>query len=315
MRGVVSPPLRIAGYQGAQSILTRSMRDLADRLSVHDADWCIQTEDDITASGESAATLFRSVDGGERQVCYMASGYLAARVPALAALDLPFSVTDRQAALRALDGAAGAFLTSAVQEHTGYKVLGFWDNGFRHITNGVRAIRCVRDCEGLSVRTLDSAVYRDALAAMGFRPRTTDVKELLRVVRMREVEAQENPLTNFVNFELWRHHPYVSLTGHFFGVLILVCNRVWFAGLSAARQEALIDAARHSTRLQRELAAREDAALTQYLASQGIQVLEQRDLDLASMRQATRPIVERERKRLAPQLVHAYLDQVGGNDA
>lgn len=313
MSGVVSTPLRIGGYQGAQSILTRSVRDLADRLNLHDADWCVQTEDDVTASGESATMLFRSVDGGDRQICYVASGYLAARVPALTVLDLPFSVADRKAALRALDGVAGSFLTSAVQEHTGYKVLGFWDNGFRHITNRVRAIRCVRDCEGLSVRTLDSAVYRDALAAMGLRPRTTDVQELLRVVRTGEVDAQENPLTNFVNFELWRHHPYVSLTGHFFGVLLLVCNRAWFAGLSAARQRALMDAARHSTRLQRELAAREDAALTQYLAERGIQVLGQHELDLDSMRQATRAIAERERKLLAPELVHAYLDQVGGS--
>ena len=240
----------------------------------------------------------------------MASGYLAARVPALSALDLPFSVTDRQAALSALDGVAGDYLAAELQKLTGYKLLGFWDNGFRHISNAVRPLRTLQDCEGLCIRTLDSMVYRDALAAMGFQPRSTDVKELMRVVQSGEVDAQENPLTNLVHFGIWRHHPYVSLTGHFFGLALLVCNAAWFDGLAADSQNALLEAAADANALQRELAAHEDDVLAQQLIDQGVQVLAPGDLDLASMRQATQAIVKREIKRLPPALVGAYLNQL-----
>ena len=65
---------------------------------------------DVTATGEKASDLFASVEAGQRQLAYMASGYLSARVPELAVLDLPFSVQDRAAALAALDGHAGDLL-------------------------------------------------------------------------------------------------------------------------------------------------------------------------------------------------------------
>ena len=49
-------------------------------------------------------------------------------------------MSDRTTALDALDGAAGEALTQAVESRTGYKVLGYWDNGFRHISNAVRPV-------------------------------------------------------------------------------------------------------------------------------------------------------------------------------
>jgi TRAP-type C4-dicarboxylate transport system substrate-binding protein len=305
--------VRLAGYQGQGSILTRALSDLSQRIGAPSgclAHWQVDAQADVTATGESAASMYRSVETGERQVCYVASGYLSAAVPELSALDLPMVVTDRAAALSALDSEAGAYLASALERRTGYKLLGFWDNGFRHVSNRLRPIRSAADCAGMVVRTLDSAGYREALQALGFTPRTTDVKDLVRVVQEHEVDAQENPLTNTVNFGIWRHHPHISLTGHFFGVLLLVCNREWFAVLPAREQGALLDAARESTRLQRELAANEDPQLTEYLATQGVHVVQAGDIDLRSMQHATRHIVDRQRAALPPDLVRGYLEKV-----
>ncbi len=306
---VARQTVRIAGYQGSGSILTRSLRDFAQRLAAAEPGWDLQVEDDVTAGGETAASLFQSVDSGQRQIGYMASGYLAAKVPSLGLLDLPFCVDDRRGALQALDTVAGAHLSADVARQSGYEVLGYWDNGFRHLTNGVRPIRNAADCAGLRIRTLNSALYREVLAAMGFEPVTTDVKDLVRVVAQREVDGQENPLTNFVNFELWRHHPHVSLTGHFFGVLLLVCHRSWFLALSDAQQALVREAAQQATRLQRKLAAGEDAASLQLLAQHDVSVLDPDVLDIASMRDATRAIVARERAALDPALVASYLDR------
>ena len=95
-------PIRLAGYQGQGSILTGALRQLAVQLQ--DSGWGlpVDCEDDVTAAQEKASALFDSVEQGERHICYMASGYLSARVPELAVLDLPFSVSDRAAALAAL---------------------------------------------------------------------------------------------------------------------------------------------------------------------------------------------------------------------
>ena len=231
-------------------------------------------------------------------------------MPELAALDLRFTVHDRKLALRALDGAAGALFTAAIEQRTGYKVLGYWDNGFRHISNAVRPLHGPADCAGLTIRTLDGAIYRESLTALGFKPLSIDVKDLVRVVQTRAVDAQENPLTNYVNFDLFKHHPYGSLTSHCFGVLLLVCNRQWFASLPPAAQAALLEGARQATSAQREQAASEDARLIHQLDTHGTKMIDSAGLDLDAMKHATRFIVEREARNLSPQIVSAYLDEV-----
>lgn len=297
----------LAGYQGGASILTAALTTLARRLDGGSVG-TPHLLTDVTALGESAASLFASIETGERHIGYMASGYLSARVPELAVLDLPFSVQDRAAALTALDGSAGEMLREAVARQSGFHVLAFWDNGFRHISNAVRPLRTPADCEGLVIRTLDSALYREALDAIGFKALTTDVKDLIRVVQDGTVQAQENPLTNLLSFDLWQHHPHVSLTGHFFGVLLLTCPRAWHEQLNAAQRAELRAAVDEATAQQRKAAAAQDVTALERLRALGVQVLEPASMDLPAFREATAPARQRYLDRLPPALVAAYLD-------
>jgi TRAP-type transport system periplasmic protein len=298
--------VRMAGYQGSGSILTAALNQFAQTVQATTS-LQVQVEIDTPSQGESAASLFASVDQGSRHICYMASGYLSARVPQLDVLDLPFAISDRSAALAALDGAAGRMLAAAVTGQTGYQLLGFWDNGFRHISNQVRPIYAAKDCQGIVIRTLDSASYRAALAALGFTPRTTDVKDLVRMVQSGEVQAQENPLTNLLNFGLWRYHPYVSMTSHYFGVLLLVCHGAWFQALPPEQQAQIQTAATLATQAQRQRAAAEDTLALAQLRSHGVQVIMPEALDKASFRQAIAAIDHQQRQAIAPELLRAYL--------
>ena len=94
------------------------------------------------------------------------------------------------------------------------------------------------------------------------------------------MQAQENPLTNYMGFELWKHHPYISLTHHFYGVLLLVCPNAWYETLSKEERDLLSHAATVSTALQRKLAAEEDAIALARIQELNIQVLERNALDM-----------------------------------
>ena len=298
----------LGGYQGSGSILSASLTSLEQSLKACELFGPITTALDVTAQGETAGQLFQSVNLGTRQICYAASGYLTAYASDLAALDLPFTVKNREAALAALDRSAGQWLSDQLGQNSSFKVLGFWDNGFRHISNSVRSLRSPTDMQGLKIRTLDSAIYRESLNALGFTAVTTDVSELKQVLKSGEVQAQENPLTNYNNFKIYENHPYISLTGHFFGVLLLVCNRQWFDSLSAKQQHAVDAAAAMATQQQRTLAAQQDSALLTELAQRGVQILSSSDLDMGAMRSVTAHIIERERQILSKSIVQHYLD-------
>ena len=298
----------LGGYQGSGSILSASLTSLEQSLKACELFGPITTALDVTAQGETAGQLFQSVNLGTRQICYAASGYLTAYASDLAALDLPFTVKNREAALAALDHSAGQWLSDQLGQNSSFKVLGFWDNGFRHISNSVRSLRSPTDMQGLKIRTLDSAIYRESLNALGFTAVTTDVSELKRLLKSGEVQAQENPLTNYNNFKIYENHPYVSLTGHFFGVLLLVCNRQWFDSLSAKQQHVVTAAAAMATQQQRTLAAQQDSALLTELAQRGVQIISSSDLDMGAMRSVTAHIIERERQTLSKPMVQHYLD-------
>ena len=299
--------LRIAGYQGPSSILTQGLACLVETLKqsgwTSDIDWV----PNVTDHQEKAADLFASIENGTRQIGYMASGYLSARVPELEVLELPFTIDNRETALAALDRSAGEILRQAVHEKTGFHVLGFWDNGFRHLSNAVRPIQQPSDAIGLKIRTLDSALYRATLDAIGFKAVTSDVKDLVSWIAQDIVQAQENPLTNYMGFELWKHHPYVSLTHHFYGVLLLVCPLAWYDTLNQEERQLLAHAVKASTALQRQLAAEQDAITLVRMQDIGVKVIPKDALDMQAFHKSVESISLSARAQIPKDLLAAYL--------
>ena len=228
-------------------------------------------QENVTAAGRKAADLLTMTANGELDLCYFSSSYLAARVPALNLFDLPFQFSDRAQAYASIDR-VGDSLAESIAAATGYRVLGFWDNGIRHISNSRHAIVTPADCRGLTIRTLDNALHQRVFAALGFKPVTIDVKDLVAAVRERRVDAQENPLTNLINFQLHKTHRFVTLTGHFFGVALVLCNKQRFDSWPADVQAALREAVAAATVIQRQEAEREDEICLKELLADGVTV-------------------------------------------
>jgi TRAP-type C4-dicarboxylate transport system substrate-binding protein len=279
--------LLLGGYQAETSILTRALRQFAEALSrVPGAGWDVEVVRDITAQSKRAVDLLTMVEEGSCNICYFASSYLVGRIPALARFDEPFAVTDRAALFRDLDGRNGEQVANEIEGVSGYRVLGYWDNGFRHISNRLRPIRHPDDCRGMRIRTLDNAGYQKVLAAVGFTPLVIDVKDLVRAVESGEVDAQENPLTNTVHFGLHRTHKHLSLTSHFHGVALLLANRAWFDGLAPAIRTALLAAAGKVTAAQRRFAIEEDELGLARLRQESVVIVGPDEIDVAAFRAA-----------------------------
>jgi TRAP-type C4-dicarboxylate transport system substrate-binding protein len=172
--------VKFGGYQGAASINTRGaarfgevlQRALGERVQ-------FELVRDVLALGRQSGELPGMVERGELTMCYMSTVRFTTPVPDLKLLELPFIVPDRPTAIRALDGALGGRFTQRMHERTPFRVLGFWDNGFRHITNKVRPIHTPADCKGLRIRTQISELHGEALAALGFEPIPVDIKEFV----------------------------------------------------------------------------------------------------------------------------------------
>ncbi len=289
-------PLRLAfaGYQPPGSVHSKSGRLLIERLASALAGGAdLSFDENVTTAGTPMTSLMPRTAGGEFDMFYIASSYLAATCPSLGVLDMPFPAWSRRELFAALDeGELGRRLRADVAASTPFRLLGFWDNGVRHLSNAVRPIREPSDCVGLRIRTLDNSLHQAAFRAMGFDPVFVDMRDFRTAIAEGAVEAQENPLTNLVTFEVCRHHPHVSLTGHFQGVVLMLANAAWFDGLAALVRAALIEALGEATAHQRQLALEEDDTCAARLTGEGARILGPADLDLEQFRASVAPVAD-----------------------
>ena len=294
--------LKFGGYQGDKSVHTRGGRVLVEALAEETGGTLtLDFDESIVSRGHKAADLLSMTESGTLDGCYFSSSYLAKRVPELGLFDQHFVVPDRRRAYALLDGALGDRLRAEVAKATGYEVLGYWDNGLRHITSAV-PIKSVADCNGVRLRTLANDDHQRVFRALGFEPQAIDVRDLPEAVKTRKVDAQENPLTNTLNFGIHETHRHILLTRHLLGVALVLFNAQRLASLSPTDRAGLQRAVDRATQAQRRFAEEDDVTCSAELRAQGVELTELDEATRAAFAAATRPQVDLTRQSFSAEL-------------
>jgi TRAP-type C4-dicarboxylate transport system substrate-binding protein len=300
--------IKFGGYQKPASIHNRAAgrfgAALGERLGSRVRFELIGNVLDL---GRPSGDLPLMVERGELSLCYISSVRFTHPVPEFKLLELPFIVKNRAAAQRAFAGELGALYKRRMRASTPFRLLGIWDNGFRHVTNKVRPIRSPADCRGLRIRTQMSELHGEALAALGFIPIPADVKQLVEQIAGDTFDAQENPLTNTWNFGVHNFHRHLTLTGHLFGATAMICNEQHFQSWPADVRAAVEAAAREATAFQLELAAAEDDEILRQIDARKNDIVHLSAAQHAAFVAAVQPVLAKYRKELDARLF-SYFD-------
>jgi tripartite ATP-independent transporter DctP family solute receptor len=110
----------------------------------------------------------------------------------------------------------------------GVRVLGVWENGFRHITNNVRPIVKPEDLKGIKLR-VPSGVWRVKMfQAYGANPSPMPFAEVYSALQAGVMDAQENPFPQIWSAKFQEVQKYLSLTGHVYTpAYVLVGEEFW----------------------------------------------------------------------------------------
>lgn len=286
--------LRFAGYQPAASIHTRAAAELGAFLSRQAGDdFTFEQTVSILDEGRPAGDLSPLVADGTYSMCYLSTVRFARDVPALRLFDAPFVIGDRARAFHELDGAFGDAIKSTFAAQTPFRVLAFWDNGFRQISNAVRPIRSPADCAGLSIRTQPNEDIVEAFRCIGFDARPTDISAAIRELTAGRIDGQENPLTSINAFGIQRLHKHITLTGHIFGVALLLCNAAHYESWPPAFRALLHDAVAEATRRQRAMAVEQDQTLRADFEAEGVEFVSLSEAERAAFAAAAAPVTAR----------------------
>ena len=287
--------INLGGYQPPSSIHNRAAEIFGKELDRRIGS-CVRYQLDgnmAESTGIKAFDLPALVETGDLTMCYFASSYLVDKVPEVGIFDVPFLIQNREKIYTALKGELGDLLRDKFLRKMGVRILGFWDNGFRHFTNGVREIRTPMDCLNLKMRSMNSDAHQEFFRLLGFKPEFVDVADLVEKIKSREIDAQENPLTNTYRFGTYRYHKYITMTGHFFGVALLMVNNKIYNGWPNQIQQAVQASANIATDAQRSFAKIEDAEVLSVLKPNENTITYLSDEELKLFKEAVRQIVEK----------------------
>jgi len=213
--------------------------------------------------------MLASLIAGAIQVSANSQGPLAQIVPEVGLLGLPFLFKDSETAWRVLDGKFGHVLDVIANKH-GYKILGYWDNGIRHISHVSKTVENPSDLKGMHIRTPPDLMAIRIFKALDAIPRTLAFSKLPWALKTGEVEGQENPLTNIYSSHIHKITPYITLTGHKYEATPVVVSLDWWVALSKKKQDCLKDATKVAGKYQREISKNENKVLYSRMVKEGV---------------------------------------------
>jgi TRAP-type C4-dicarboxylate transport system substrate-binding protein len=265
----------MGGYGPPHTSFSRALKFIGDRLQVEFGDridvkyvWNIM---DLGYRGEDILWL---VEHRLLTLGYQSSSYLTDRVPPLGFADLPFLFATREQARAAMDGALGEHLAGEIEERIGYRILGWFENGFRQISNRLRPVHEPADLKGMRIRVLPSDVQARTFELLGAVPLKLDLTEAIEGVKDGSLDAQENPFANTVTYGVHKFHRFHTVSNHFYLSRPVFLNRTAFDGWPADLQEGMRRAVGESVAFQRGLAEQEEIAARRTIEEEGCEIVE-----------------------------------------
>ena len=250
-----------------------------------------------------------ALQGGIQEMSAPATTSLAGIVKEFGLVDFPFAVANFAQADALLDGPLGQALIARLPEK-GLVALGYWDLGFRNVTNSKRPITKGEDLDGLKIRVIPNPVFLDTFKAFKANPVPMPFGELYGALEAKAVDGQENPFSVILSNKFFEVQKYVSATNHVYAANILLVSKRFWDKLSPAEQKILNDAANEARPYQRQVSRAAAQKAVEELKAKGMQYNELAPAELAKMRATAKTVTDKFLGTYDPAIVKLYGDEL-----
>jgi tripartite ATP-independent transporter DctP family solute receptor len=289
LRGAEAKSFRAADIQAEDYPTVQAIKFMNDRLIER-------------TNGRHRIVLFHSRQLGEEEATIaqtrvgaididrVSIGPLAALIPELRILSLPFLFRSADHFHKTLDGEIGDQILASFEAH-GFVGLTYYDSGARSLYNKVRPVRTLADLKGLKIRIQQSQVAADLVRALGAEPVILAYGQVLTGLSAGLIDGAENNWPSYVTTEHYKVAPYYTLTEHTMLPEVLIMSKKAWDGLGPEDRVIFQDVARESARfMRRQWEAWEDQARN---VAEGAGVTVISDFDRAPFLEATKGIYDR----------------------
>ncbi|MDZ4073155.1 MAG: TRAP transporter substrate-binding protein [Hylemonella sp.] len=250
-----------------------------------------------------------ALQGGVQEMSAPATTSLAGIVKEFGLVDFPFAVSNFTQADALLDGPFGQALLARLPEK-GLVALGYWDLGFRNVTNSKRPITKPEDLDGLKLRVIPNPVFLETFKAFKANPVPMPFAELYGALEAKAVDGQENPFAVILSNKFYEVNKYVSATNHVYAANIMLVSKRFWDRLSPVEQKIMNDAANESRAYQRQVSRAAAQKAVAELQAKGMLYNELSPAEQARMRTVAAPVAEKFAASYDPAIVKLYRDEL-----
>jgi tripartite ATP-independent transporter DctP family solute receptor len=230
-----------------------------------------------------------ALQGGVQEMLVASTTSLAGIVKEFGLFDFPFLFSDARQADSMVDGPLGKMLGARLADK-GVVVLGFFDLGFRNVTNSKRPITKAEDLDGLKLRVIPNPVFLETFKTFKANPIPMPFAELYGALESKAVDGQENPYTVILSSRFYEVNKYVSGTNHVYATNPIQISKRFWDKLSPVEHKLLQDAAIEAQNYQRTVSREAAGKALAELKAKGMIYNDIAPAELARMRAEVRPV-------------------------
>lgn len=201
------------------------------------------------------------------------STVMSSVTPEFGVFEMPYIIQNRDHMRKVRDEVVMTKLQEAAKKK-GYRILGVWENGFRHITNNTRPINKPEDLKGIKLRTPKGAWRVKMFKSYGANPTPMAFSEVFTALKTGVMDGQENPFAQIYSAKFQEVQKYLSLTGHVYTPGYILTSDEGFAKLPEDVQKVLSDCAQENSEWVYKKAAELETDLLGKIKEAGVAVNE-----------------------------------------
>ena len=135
---------------------------------------------------------------------------------------------------------------------TNVRVLGYFYNDARALTNSKKAVSTPADCAGLKLRVMTSDVYIKTFEALNAAPVSMQFNELFSALQQGAVDGQDNGLILSMDSKFNEVQGYYTDLGHVQDTSVIFISEAFYQSLPEDLQQVVVQAAQEAVAKERQ---------------------------------------------------------------
>ena len=201
--------------------------------------------------------------------------------------EMPYIIKDRNHMRRVQAEMMEVFQKAANAK--GYRIIGLFENGFRHITNNLRPINKPEDLAGVKLRTPKGAWRVKMFKLYGANPTPMAFSEVFTALKTKVIDGQENPYAQIASAKFQEVQKYLSITGHVYTPAYVLVSEKHYSKLPEDVRSGLEKCAADTQNFVYEHAAKLETELLDVIKGAGVAV---NTADNAAFIKASKPVYD-----------------------